>query len=147
MKKSLQFLLLFTSLLTTACSTTSAELRADPGESGSFQVELPYKTVLDNFSICVNQTATGRVSNLPLDTSYFYPIVKENPDETSASIDIVQASTFIFPKRVLTSIDIVADGKNTKITYYKHSMFDVFSDQRSKLEKWAKGTTECNQRG
>jgi len=134
MKKLSQSAPLLLFLFLTACGTTSAEMRAAPGESGSFQVDLPYVTVLKNFSRCADQGAGG------YGYSYFYWMVKENAAENSATIDFLQDG---IARRVLTSVDIAADGKNTKVTYYKHHMFAVFKSIRQDIEDQARGVYKC----
>jgi hypothetical protein len=134
--KMFRLLTVLSFCLCSACSTTVEELRADPGEKGTFQVNLPYIVVFHNFALAARQCSGG------MQSSYNYSVVKENLSGNAARIDFVNQSAL--GRHVMISSDIVANNDHTDITFYKKSHFAVFTNIRSWLEDWANGHSKCD---
>ncbi len=133
--------------LLAACSATREDVRANPSASGTILVNVPYKTVLYNFTAPLGCRATG--PNLYVNTGGAVPLktsapdmshqyVRENEAHTAATIDIY--SDLPLYRTVLESLDLKAKGDQTEVTYYRKGVLaNAFADVRENVESRATG--------
>jgi hypothetical protein len=114
-----------------ACSTTTQELRANPGEQGSFHVALPYRTVYINLN-------KGAVSCTHANTNGAQMLIEPSEIELGrfGRVDVVEEGTL--GRRVIISTDIVATPDGTDVTFVanKHVFYLSY---RSSIVGWANG--------
>jgi len=103
------FLSLF--LLNACAPTTSAELRATPGETAKFDVRLPLKQVYQNFINKINQCYVYR--------SKYGSLIKK--EVVPGQYYIVEY--FISTLGVQFSIDLRQNDDSTTVTYFKDAGF------------------------
>jgi hypothetical protein len=129
---------LMSALAAGACSTTTEELRANPGEQGSFHVALPYRTVYINLN-------KGAESCTRANTNGAHMLVDSGEIELGrfGRVDVVEEGTL--GHRVIISTDITATPDGTDVTFVvnKHVFYLTY---RSSIVGWANGTgTKCGE--
>jgi len=127
-------------LMLTACSETSAQLRASPEEQGTFEVNRSYSAVLTDYYANAQKCFSPSVGTNA--GGYFLPQENETVPGKFATVEIISEGTL--STIVLLSTDIEAKGGATKVTFYTDYWMDPKHKMPAELRQWADGTwTGC----
>jgi hypothetical protein len=114
-----------------ACSTTSEQLRTDPGQHGTFHVDAPYGLVYAHFVRRASH-CSQRGPN-----PYRFELNSHDTSGQSATVEIVSSS--VMGRKVLLSADIAGVDTGTDVTYFVSSPAWIQSI-RPVMQEWATDT-------
>lgn len=120
-----------------ACSTTTEELHADPGEQGTFRVALPFRTVYSNFGKRAEGCFHGGTP-----AAHFYVAADESKPRQFGTFDVVEEGVVPSLRRVIISADITATPDGTDVSYFANKHVTFMLTYRATMVEWANGTGE-----
>lgn len=131
LKKILSITLLVLIASLSGCAVTSQQLRADPNETGSFHVDVPFEDVRANlisvFKSCYK---------LNIGAGYSYPEIYDTIPNQAVTVEGVLDGK---ARQVLISVDATkSPNGGTDITYYKGRLA-IFVNYKKTVENWANG--------